>query len=67
MDKSTQRLFVAQELVQGLVNLLSLPQQPERSVVQSVLDAAKVKIMAIEAAPMPPVVPLEIPQLVPSA
>ena len=44
-----QRLNIAQDLVQQLVSLLSLPIQPPRTSVQQVLSAAADRVKALEA------------------
>lgn len=63
----TQRLECAQELIQTLVNLLSLPLPPNRMQVQAALDMAKARLAAIEMQAQAVAAPLVVPQFVPPA
>ena len=64
-DQIMQRLQVAQDLVQSLLTMMSLPTPPDRALVQSVLDVATNKIKAIDAQAVTAPAPFVLPQLVP--
>ena len=61
----TQRLVVAQDLVQSLVNLLSLPAKATREQGQQGLDNAAGRLKLLDAQMQAPPVPLNVPNLVP--
>jgi hypothetical protein len=65
VDPTTQLLQVAQDLIQTLCNLLSLPAMPPRAQVQRALDLATAKIKIIHDQAANPPVPLVPPQFVP--
>lgn len=66
MDKTTQRWQAVQDLVQQLVNALTLPMRPDHTAVQAMLDAAAARVKAIDAQPSAPQIPLVVPSLVPA-